>query len=595
MKDFERFKKKVLREHIFRAVLIGLGIGLLAAAFAIVISFLTNPSIAVVVGIVAGLSVGGAGGYYYWYKCKPTDKKIALRLDKKLGLHERTATMIEYAEKEGAIVEKQRDDAQEKLAEKPTNALPFTVSIWIIPALAIAGAFFTASFFTPQNKNEQGGNSLNSSSGFDIDSATHSIAEDYKSNMDKDLDSSVAEAMKSVIEKLESQLSGISDADIRESYVNQAKSEIDDIVDDATSREIIGKALKTESDQHLKDMGQALVDGNSQAMRNALQDLYTELYNLNGQDLVNYANNVADQIEDALAKAVASGVSTDDDMYKSLKALADSLRSISEKRENASDAPQSGAQQSGQQQSGQQQSGQSGQQQSGQSGESGESGDAPMSYRPNQADSEAKDAMQSIIENAADKIQSELAEQSRIEQEGSEAKDAMDSMINPQPGSESGSGSGSGQTTTEGSGPGSGSTTEGPGSGSTTEGSGQGSEGSGEGSGSGEGQGSGQGSGSGEGSGAGQGTDGSDKHTDTIYTGNGTVEYGSVINSYQGGYVDDHRENGTNDDEAGDAADEYFKDLYGSEAGQTGGGTGGNGGTGGGLGGLGGLGGKGGK
>ncbi|MBO4737429.1 MAG: hypothetical protein J5627_03220, partial [Bacilli bacterium] len=58
-----------------------------------------------------------------------------------------------------------------------------------------------------------------------------------------------------------------------------------------------------------------------------------------------------------------------------------------------------------------------------------------------------------------------------------------------------------------------------------------------------------------------------DPHTDIIYTGDGTVEYGSVIDSYGGAYTDDHAHGDTDD---GDTADDYFKNLYG-EDGQGGG------------------------
>ena len=47
-----------------------------------------------------------------------------------------------------------------------------------------------------------------------------------------------------------------------------------------------------------------------------------------------------------------------------------------------------------------------------------------------------------------------------------------------------------------------------------------------------------------------------------IYTGDGTVEYGSVIGNYNGGYADD---NGHGDDDDGEAADDYFNILFGSD------------------------------
>ena len=549
MKDFERFKRKVLREHIIKSALVGLGIGLLAAALALVISFLTNPDAALVIGIIVGVSFAGAGGYYYWFKTKPTDKKIALRLDKKLGLHEKCATMIEFQEKEGLLLSKQREDATTTLAEKPTKALKFSVGIWVVPALAIASAFFTASFFTPKNANSQG-DSLVDSSGFDWDGATSSIADNIKSEINNsDLNSALQSALNSVIEQLQSQLQGNSNVDERGSMVDDAKSQIDDIIDDFTSKEEIGKALKTEPDQHLKDQGQHLIDGNIQGLRQDFQDLFDYLSQLDGQDLRDYAGQLADQIDEALEKANAAGVSEDDPLYQTYKELANRLRSIEEMPTD----PQPGD--SGEQQSGNQ------------------------NY-----DSKAKEMAESAAAEAASKAASNVNEQNENEQMASAIKSMMDSMVNPQPGSESsGSGEGSGAGQTEGSGEGSGSgagQTEGSGSGSGSgQGSGQGSgsgsgsgqgsgQGSGEGSGSGQGsgegsgQGSGQGSGSGEGSGAGQGQGGYDPTTDIIYTGDDTVQYGSVINSYNGGFADD---NANGDDEDGDAADDYFNNLFGSD------------------------------
>lgn len=55
-------------------------------------------------------------------------------------------------------------------------------------------------------------------------------------------------------------------------------------------------------------------------------------------------------------------------------------------------------------------------------------------------------------------------------------------------------------------------------------------------------------------------------HTDTIYTGNGEVEYHEVINEMQGEAVDDARKSG--DDEAEEATENYFEELYGDITGE---------------------------
>ena len=540
MKDFERFKKKVLREHIIKSALVGLGIGLLAAALAIVISFLTNPAAAVWTGIIAGVLFAGAGGYYYWYKTKPTDKKIALRLDKKLGLHEKCATMIEFQEKEGAILAKQREDATTTLAEKPTKALKFSVGIWVIPALAVASAFFTAAFFTPQNANDPYTSRVDSSE-FDWNSATSDMISDANSKVfeNSDIASEFQSFLSQILSEVQSGLTDNSNVSERSSIIADAQSAIDSFLDEINSKEEIGKALKTEPDQHLKDQGEDLIKGDIPGLRQDFQDLYDDLSQLEGEALRQYAGELADQIDDALAKAVQAGVSEDDALYQTYKQLANWLRSIEEMPTDTQ--PGSGEQQSG-------------------------SGSGQTNY-----DSKAHEAAESAIAQAASNAASNVNQQNENEAMASAIKSMMESMIDPRPGSEaSGSGSGSGQNT-QGSGSGQLTEASGSGSGQLTEASGSGSAQQTEASGSMVGgsivPGSEPGSEPGSGSGAGPGNSGENSHTDIIYTGDGTVEYGSVIDSYGGAYTDDHAHGDTDD---GDTADDYFKNLYG-EDGQGGG------------------------
>ena len=553
MKDFERFKKKVLREHIIKSALVGLGIGLLAAALAIVISFLTNPNAAVVTGIIAGVLFAGAGGYYYWFKTKPSDKKIALRLDKKLGLHEKCATMIEFQEKEGALLAKQREDATTTLAEKPTKALKFSVGIWVVPALAVASAFFGASFLTPKNL-KHSGESIVDSSGNIIDSLTSDLISEAKEENSKH--SGANSALQSYIDEqlshLQSELQSVENTDSRSDIVASHEFNIDSFVDELNTKEEIGKALKTEPDPHLKDQGQDLIEGDITGLRQDFQDMFDDLTALPTDQMVAYGKQLADQIDDALALARQAGVSEDDELYQTYEELARRLRNLEDYIQddpNNSGEQQSGEQQSGQQQSGQQQSGQqqSGQQQSG------------------AKNSRAQEAVESAVANAASKAAEQVSQQNENEQLASAIKSIMDSMVNPQQGSESsGSGSGeqntAGQTATEGSG--SGSATEGPVPSGASQTNGPVPSGASQTDGpvpSGEPQPGPEGSGSGP---AGPGGDTEDPHTDIIYTGDGTVEYGSVIDSYGGAYHDDM---GGGEGDDGDTADDYFNNLYGSD------------------------------
>ena len=510
MKDFERFKRKVLREHIAKSILVGIGGGLLAAALAVVVAFLTNPSMAVGAGIIAGVLIGGFLGVYYGTRAKPTDKAIALRLDKKLGLHEKCATMIEFRDKEDALVNKQREDTQVTLAEKPTKALKYSVGVWVVPALVIASAAFTASLFTPKNTNNSGF-SIVESSADPIDVATSSLGDKAKSYVDNSgIDSQLQSIFDSIIDRVTASLSGVTDTSERSDIVDAGKSDIDEVVDNWNSKEEIGKALKTEADQHLKNQGQHLVNGDVQGLRQDFQDMFDDLDSLSGQPLTDYANELADQIEDALAKAKMAGVSEDDDLYQIYQELADMLRHITD---------------------------------------------------PTDSQPQNSDAMESVIADAASKAASNVNKQNSNEQVASIIKSIMDSMVNPTSLSSDSIDSitdtivnteGTDDTTTEGPTSSASLTTTSASTDSVIDTSMSidpepqpGPVDSGDSTGDGP---------------AGPGQSVENSHTDVIYTGDDVVEYGSVIDSYGGDYIDDRKEGDGDDD---DTADDYFKNLYG--------------------------------
>ena len=200
-----------------------------------------------------------------------------------------------------------------------------------------ASAFFTAAFFTPQNANNI---SVVSSSEFDWDSATKSIGGGIKSDIgdNSGAHSSIRDFFSSVVDQLESSLIGDSDPRSRSEKVSEAQAAISSILDEWNSKEEIGKALKTEPDQHLKDQGQDLIDGDVQGLRQDFQDLLDDLFTLPTDQMVDYGEELADQIDDALAKAKAAGVSEDDDLYKTYEELAKRLRHLDEYTQDPNDS-----------------------------------------------------------------------------------------------------------------------------------------------------------------------------------------------------------------------------------------------------------------
>ena len=119
MKEFERFKKKMMLQHLIKSILVAVIAGLGGAALAILFFHLVAPAGTIVGAIITGVVFAGLGFLAFYKQAKPDDKKLALRLDKELNLHEKVATMVEFNGNDNIIAQKQREDAKLQLAAKP--------------------------------------------------------------------------------------------------------------------------------------------------------------------------------------------------------------------------------------------------------------------------------------------------------------------------------------------------------------------------------------------------------------------------------------------------------------------------------------------
>ena len=335
MKEFERFKKKMMLQHLIKSILVAVIAGLGGAALAILFFHLVAPAGTIVGAIITGVVFAGLGFLAFYKQAKPDDKKLALRLDKELNLHEKVATMVEFNGNDNIIAQKQREDAKLQLAAKPANAVKLRVSAVTVVAFALTAGVFAGSFFVPKNSTSQfTGNTSNWSS---IVDAIHSSV-DNKIDDNEKKDDNLASQIKEIIDDATDKLENQDDVKDRQDTVDDAKEKIDDAVDQANSKEEIGEALKTEEDKALQDLGQALIDGDNKAVSDALNELNEEFESIDDkQELADKMHDVADQIRDALEKAKEEGVDPNDGLYKSLENLANRLDGQAEKLENSDD------------------------------------------------------------------------------------------------------------------------------------------------------------------------------------------------------------------------------------------------------------------
>ena len=242
--NFNKFKKRLLLEHTLRTALFALAIGLTTAGLVVGITALCSAMIHWAIYLGIGLAAFVLSFVLLFVFTKPDDKKVAARVDEDLELQEKVATMVEYKDQNGLLIDRQRDDADYRLEEKSAKAVPLKVAAFSIPALIFGASVFTASMFTPMIKHAVD-DKID-----DIDNTnmkTDEIIKDIADLIDKSgAAKDLQEDLLKILDNLQSQLEGDDSIDSRQAKVDAAKILVDEAVAKANTSDEIGPALKKE-------------------------------------------------------------------------------------------------------------------------------------------------------------------------------------------------------------------------------------------------------------------------------------------------------------------------------------------------------------
>lgn len=138
---FEKYRSRVVREGILKAVFCGLIVGL--AVFIVSATALWFVGVTWGIWLSLALFLAGTGisvPVFYYVKFKPTAKAIAKRIDK-LGLEERILTMMELENDQSFIAMKQREDAVQALKTADHMLIKLVVTTSLIVSLSVVGVF----------------------------------------------------------------------------------------------------------------------------------------------------------------------------------------------------------------------------------------------------------------------------------------------------------------------------------------------------------------------------------------------------------------------------------------------------------------------
>ncbi|MDE7162889.1 MAG: hypothetical protein K2O44_02270 [Clostridia bacterium] len=152
MENFQTIKKKYLTVAIAASVVLGVCASVAVTSTLAVVLKRCGVNFFWAFYIPIALVLAAGFGGLFWLLLRPTDEKIAKKLDSEYGLNQKTQTMVEFAGVEGAMPALQREQANEALGEvaKKRVNLNWLWKFAFIPVLALAMLF--VGIFVPAGK-----------------------------------------------------------------------------------------------------------------------------------------------------------------------------------------------------------------------------------------------------------------------------------------------------------------------------------------------------------------------------------------------------------------------------------------------------------
>lgn len=150
--NFEKIKKKYFKVALIAGIILGICCGVaLACVIAVILKrCAVNLHWAVYIPIGAAISAGLSVAFFFILR--PTDVKIAKKLDSDLALNQKVQTMVEFSSSQSAMHTLQREQTEAALetATKKRVDLKWLLKFLFIPVLAVAMLF--AGIFVPAKK-----------------------------------------------------------------------------------------------------------------------------------------------------------------------------------------------------------------------------------------------------------------------------------------------------------------------------------------------------------------------------------------------------------------------------------------------------------
>lgn len=150
MEIFNRFKKKMLIELLIKCLILSFSLFFLVFGVLFILTKREVIDLAIWLDLIIGFSCGVVLFGLLYLIFKPSDKMVAYRLDKEFELDEKVQTMFEYKDKDGLIINIQREDTINRLNDITPKRLKFRIHYILYILLAIGCATLITSVSIPK-------------------------------------------------------------------------------------------------------------------------------------------------------------------------------------------------------------------------------------------------------------------------------------------------------------------------------------------------------------------------------------------------------------------------------------------------------------
>lgn len=257
----DKFNKRFKLENILSAIIWGLSGATLSGGAIAGISILAWKNwiwwIILIISLSGALFFGCLSVVFYYISHKTSIYEKALRIDESFHTQEKIVTWEHYKDKQGILIEKQREDANKVLQSLNPKKMPIKVSMYTIPALILGIGLCCASPFVAPTVSEVIHQNIIDDSIENINNKTEELIEKIENKIEEDTlveDEEFKAELQEILKDLEKSLEGDNNIDSRQEKINEAKEKMDSALEEANNKEGVSEKQKEANQKLIEEL-----------------------------------------------------------------------------------------------------------------------------------------------------------------------------------------------------------------------------------------------------------------------------------------------------------------------------------------------------